>query len=189
MLSLYSFMRCDPPLPPPPPQVILTLLHYHQDFVLQCRSMEAITHYLKEQLPAHVLDNMPTIFSDALRVDLGSKLQAFETEYQIMAELTASFQIDMETPPSLESLNNLLKKQNRELIEQLAICRGSIRGLESTVSSLQAEVDEQRDRIQRSVGLVLGSRDWRLTYRALCLGDDITSVVTVLAPFTVQSWG
>lgn len=110
--------------------------------------MEAVTSYLKDKLPASVLSNMTTIFSEALEMDLGSKLEAFETEYWIMAELTASLQLSTETQ-TLESINNLLKKQNRELIEQVAICRGSIRGLETTVSSLQAEIEEQREKIKR----------------------------------------
>ncbi len=132
-----------------PPQVILALLHHHRDAILRCSSMEAICGYLKDTLPATILDNMTTIFSEALQMGLGFKLEAFETEYQMMAELTANLQIDPGTPPSLEGMNDLLKKQNRMLIEQLAICRGSIRGLEATVSALQAEVDEHKEKIHR----------------------------------------
>ena len=92
---------------------------------------------------------MHTIFRDALQLDLGDRLQTFETEYQIMAELTASFQVDREAPPTLEGLNDILKKQNRELIEQLAICRGSIRGLEATVQSLKTELDDLHEQVVR----------------------------------------
>ena len=91
---------------------------------------------------------MQTIITDALQLDLGNKLQTFETEFQLIAELTESFQVGLETP-DLDSMNGMLKKQSRELIEQLAICRGSIQNLESTIQSLKEQVSSQQQRIER----------------------------------------
>ena len=110
--------------------------------------MESTSNYLKNHVPMEIMDNMQTIITDALQLDLGNKLQTFETEFQLIAELTESFQVGLETP-DLDSMNGMLKKQSRELIEQLAICRGSIQNLESTIQSLKEQVSSQQQRIER----------------------------------------
>lgn len=76
-------------------------------------------------------------------MDLGSKLQSFETEYSMYRELTASFD-DEEEATDLKSLNDSYKRRNKELIEQLACLWGTVSSLESNVASLQETVREQQ---------------------------------------------
>lgn len=116
---------------------------------MQCETMESTSDYLKNNLPLVVEDKITTIVTNALQMDLRSKLQTFETEYQVMDELSSAFRLDIKVE-TLESVNEVLKKQNKELIEQLAICRGSIRNLETTVLAMQQELEAQRERIERS---------------------------------------
>ena len=111
--------------------------------------MEATSTYLKTNLPQRVLDNLPKIIAESLQLDLGSKLQRFETEYEVYDELSTAFQINLAA--DTESTNLILKRQNKVMIEQLAICHGSIRSLESVIMGLRNELEEQRQRIEKSV--------------------------------------
>ena len=81
-------------------------------------------------------------------MDLGNKLQTFEAEYFVLEELTASFSVEAEVQ-DLKMLNESFRSYNKELIEQLALCRGMIGNLESTVAALQDTVREQQRRIDR----------------------------------------
>lgn len=85
---------------------------------------------------------MSTILENALKIDLGNRLQSFETEFWVMEELRASFPVDLDAP-DLESMNEALRKQNRALIEQLAIAHGAIRNLEDAVQELQQKFEAQ----------------------------------------------
>ena len=110
--------------------------------------METISEFLKDQLPQLVLDNMATILEEALKMELGNKLQIYETEYYLMEELTSSFHIDEEAQ-DLKSLNACIRRQNRELIEQLAFHRGLICQLASTVETLQDRLKEQQIKLEK----------------------------------------
>ena len=110
--------------------------------------MESISEFLKEGMPQLVLHHMTTILDDAHHMDLEAKLQNFETEYFVLEELTSSFSIESD-PQDLKSMNESFKSHNKELIEQLAFCRGVISNLEGLVVSLQETVGEQQRRIDR----------------------------------------
>ena len=126
------------------------MLHFYEDRILQCQSMECISEFLKDELPQLVLDNMVTILGEALRMDLGNKLQSYETEYCVLEELTMSLQLDTDAE-DLKSLNASLKSFNKELIEQLALCRGLITSLESKVAGLEERLKERDQRVERLV--------------------------------------
>ena len=83
---------------------------------------------------------MSTILENALKIDLGNRLQSFEAEFLLMEELRSSFPVDLDAP-DLESMNEALRKQNRALIEQLAITHGAIRTLEDTVQELRQKME------------------------------------------------
>lgn len=106
--------------------------------------MEAISEFLKDKMPRLVLNSMVAILKDALHMDLGCKLQSFETEYSIYCELTASFDDD-EDATDLKSLNDSYKRHNKELVEQIACLRGTVSSLENTVTSLQRTITEQQE--------------------------------------------
>ena len=57
--------------------------------------MEPTCIYLKNKLPEEILTNMSTILENALKIDLGNRLQSFETEFWVMEELRASFPVDL----------------------------------------------------------------------------------------------
>ena len=111
--------------------------------------MEATCVFLKNKLPNLVLNKMPTIFEEALKIDLGTRLATFEAEFEVMSELSENaFRSDIYVS-DLESVNMVLRKQNSALIEQLAICHGSIRRLENMVTSLQQQLEEQKQSVSR----------------------------------------
>lgn len=148
-LPSLSFPPLSLPLPPPLPplptllhQIALSLLMHHKEAILQCRAMEPTCIYLKNKLPEEILTNMSTILENALKIDLGNRLQSFETEFWVMEELRSSFPVDLDAP-DLESMNEALRKQNRALIEQLAIAHGAIRNLEDAVQELQQKFEAQ----------------------------------------------
>lgn len=116
---------------------------------MECHSMETTCVFLKNKLPEIVLNKMPAIFEEAMRIDLGNRLDTFETEFKVMSELSQNaFRSDIHVT-DLESVNAVLRKQNSALIEQLAICHGSIRRLESMVVGLQEQLDDQRQAVSR----------------------------------------
>ena len=110
--------------------------------------MEFTSEYLRTALPERSLDNMPELFGQALATDLGNRLQTSETEYEVMDELRASFSVEADIA-DVDALAEVLKKQNGVLIEQLAICLGRIRSLESSVLALQQEGGLRTTRIER----------------------------------------
>lgn len=120
----------------------------HEENILECTSMESTCNYLKTTIPNTVMADMNSIIEEALRIDLGNKLQTFETEYEVLLELTSTFNYDT-VVTDFESVNNVLKKQNVALVEQLAICHGTIRILENAVTTLQEQLESQQERIER----------------------------------------
>ncbi|CAI7991867.1 TBC1 domain family member 1 [Geodia barretti] len=129
-------------------KVAVALLRYYESHILRCTTMESISEFLKESMPQLVLNHVTTILEDAHRMDLESKLQNFETEYFVLEELTTSFSVEPDAQ-DLGSLNESYRNHNKELIEQLALCRGMIGNLQSDVASLKETVREQQKKINR----------------------------------------
>lgn len=125
------------------------MLKVHEAAILKCDNMESICVYLKTRLPEEVFMHEDTILKQALQFDFEGKLELFETEYQVMDELNARFSIDM--PVDMESLTATLRRNNLALVEQLAICFGSIISLQQQVETLQKEVLTQQEIIVRYV--------------------------------------
>lgn len=124
------------------------MLRYYEARILRCSTMESVSEFLKADMPRLVLNHMTTILDNAHHMDLGNKLQNFEAEYFVLDELTTSFSVEAEVQ-DLKMLNESFRSHNKELIEQLALCRGMISNLESLVATLQDTVKEQDKRIHR----------------------------------------
>ena len=101
-------------------------------------------------MPSLAAKDIQTLFKRALHYDLGNKLETFETEYDVIEDLTARFNMDGAIL-DLDTMQETLRKQNKELIEQLAICHTSIRKLETTVSGLVSVINGQEQRLRRYV--------------------------------------
>lgn len=125
----------------------------HETALLKCQSMESICLYLKNKLPEEVLMHEDTILRQALQFHFERKLELFETEYQVMDELNARFSVDISPVPAvgqdIEKLVVCLRKNNTALVEQLAICHGSISSLQQQMEGLQQLVLSQQERITR----------------------------------------
>ena len=111
--------------------------------------MESICAYLKTKLPEEVLAHENTILKQALEFDFEGKLELFETEYQVMEELNARFSLDIPFMQDMENVIAVLRRNNLALVEQLAICHGSITSLHQQVESLKQQVLTQQQRITR----------------------------------------
>ena len=119
----------------------------HESSLLQCKTMESICAYLKTRLPEQVLANEDVILKQALELDFEGKLELFETEYQVMEELNGRFSVPV--VQDVENVIAILHKNNLSLVEQLAICHGSINTLHQQMQVLQQQMLAQQERIAR----------------------------------------
>lgn len=132
-------------------QVGLAILTHYEEEIKQLNGMESITDFIKVSIPHSVEDSVSEILHTAVQIQaqsLSIKLQTFETEYHVMHEIMATFHMK-ESSSSVSDTNDLLRKQNKDLIEQLAVCRGALMRLESIVTSLNERVEEQEKRIEK----------------------------------------
>ena len=114
--------------------------------------METITNFLKITIPEKVTDSISEILHTSTQIiGLAVKLNTFETEYHVMHELMATFHMKQSSSIDMETMNELLRKQNKDLIEQLAVCRGAIMRLERAIELCNTRIDEQQQKIQRLV--------------------------------------
>lgn len=117
--------------------------------------MEPITDFLKVTIPQRVTESVSEILHTSTQMTaLTIKLQTFETEYHVMHELMATFHMKHSSNGSggdVETMNEMLKKQNKDLIEQLAVCRGAILRLEKLLENCNTRIDEQQKRIEKLV--------------------------------------
>lgn len=127
------------------PQVSLSLLKFQEEELLKCASMETMCFYLKSKLPEAVVNNEDHILKQAMEWELGSRLKLFETEYKVMASLNERFHIDETGDMDIE----ILRKNNLAMIEELAICHGSIATLQEQVGELQQQLSLQQEAIKR----------------------------------------
>ena len=76
------------------------------------------------------------------------KLKGFEAEYHVLHNLKLSSSPRKE-PGCLEETVEEVRKQNSELIEQVAACRGAVTRLEAQLQS-QLEREARKDRLIES---------------------------------------
>ena len=108
--------------------------------------MESTCNYLKTNIPEESLQNVDTILETASRIDFGNRLETFESEYHVMAELNFCFKSDL-VIDDFTSVADVLKKQNVALIEQLAICHTHNSRLEGILEFMQVQMETQNQRI------------------------------------------
>lgn len=113
--------------------------------------MESICNYLKMKIPEQALAQQDTILKQALQFDFEGKLELFETEYQVLEELNARFCVDMPVVQDMENITAVLRRNNLALVEQLAICHGSITSLQQQMEALREQVLTQQQRITQYV--------------------------------------
>lgn len=112
--------------------------------------MEPITDFVKVTIPQRVTECVSEILHTSTQINgLSIKLQTFETEYHVMHELMATFHMKQSSGVDMETMNELLRKQNKDLIEQLAVCRGAIIRLDKVLENCNIRIDEQQQRIER----------------------------------------
>ena len=87
--------------------------------------------YIKNEIPAKAMDNVQEIVEAVLTCDVNVnlKLQHYEVEYRVMHELISA-------GPADESL----RKQNQELIEHVAECKGAIVKMEAQMMMMQEQL-------------------------------------------------
>jgi hypothetical protein len=111
--------------------------------------MESICNYLKTNLPEQVAAQQDLILKQALQFDFEGKLELFETEYQVLEELNSRFCVDIPMVQDMENVIAMLRKNNLALVEQLAICHGSITSLQQQMEGVKEEMLAQQQRITR----------------------------------------
>lgn len=143
-------------------KVSLALLTLHEDSILQCDSMESISEYIKVKMPETALDHLPYILSYTLKAppDFCLKLKGFEAEYHVLHNLKL-LSSPRKEPGCLEETVEEVRKQNSELIEQVAACRGAVTRLEAQLQS-QLEREARKDRLIESLSERLEALEKRL---------------------------
>ena len=114
--------------------------------------MEAICHYLKTRLPddmEKVTGQETAILEEAMAMDFEGRLKIFETEYEVMDELIARFRLEEMSLGALDDVSVLVRKNNLVMVEQLAICHGSISTLQQEQISLRQQLQDQQKTIAR----------------------------------------
>ena len=93
--------------------------------------MEDTVEYIKIEIPAKAMENVQDIIDAVLTCDVNVnlKLQHYEVEYRVMHELLSA-------GPADESL----RKQNQELIEHVAECKGAIVKMEAQMAMMQEQI-------------------------------------------------
>ncbi len=132
-------------------KVSLALLKVHETALLECESMETICAYLKTKLPEQALHYEDLILQQVLEFEFEGKLELFETEYQVMDELNGKFCVDVPllVAQDVESLVAMLRRNNLALVEELAICHGSISSLQQQVQALSKQLLAHQESIER----------------------------------------
>ena len=109
--------------------------------------MESISEYFKTAIPESSLDHLPYIVTKVLKAppEFGLKLKALEGEYSALHDMKlASF--SSVKPANLEEELQIVKKQNSQLIEQVAVCRGTLCRVEAQLKA-QEERETRKDAI------------------------------------------
>lgn len=132
-------------------KVSLALLKVHETSLLECESMEDICNYLKTKLPEQTQIKEDQILCQAMEFEFDDKLELFATEYQVMDELNSKFCVEIPIPVAqdVESLVAMLRKNNLALVEELAICHGSISSLQQQIQTLSRQLLTQQESIAR----------------------------------------
>lgn len=132
-------------------KVSLALLKVHESALLRCESMEGICSYLKTKIPEQAQHYESEVLRLALEFEFENKLELFETEYQVMDELNGKFCVEIPLPVAqdTESLVAMLRRNNLALVEELAICHGSISSLQQQVHTLNKQLQAQKESIAR----------------------------------------
>lgn len=124
----------------------MSLLQIYEDSILECGTMEATCNYLKTNLPEESLNTVDSIFEKASKINFGDRLEVYEEEYHVMADLNYSFKADL-VIEDFPSVSEVLKRQNGALIEQLAILHAHNSRLETIMESMQVQMESQNQRI------------------------------------------
>lgn len=114
--------------------------------------MESICNYLKTRLPndvEKVSGQETAILKQAMDMDFEGRLKIFETEYEVMDELNARFRLEEMALGELDDVSVLVRRNNLVMVEQLAICHGSISTQQRELQSLRRQLHDQQDTITR----------------------------------------
>lgn len=111
--------------------------------------MESICSYLKTRLPEEVEGQETEILEQAMGMEFGEKLRIFETEFQVMDELNTRFRVEDPVTDGVESLVPILRRNVKEMVEQLAIFHVSIGTLQLQMQTLQEHSLAQDQKIKR----------------------------------------
>ncbi|XP_065175918.1 TBC1 domain family member 1-like isoform X2 [Sycon ciliatum] len=116
-------------------KVCLTLLRHAERQLLECTSFEQILECMKAVLPALGARVPDTIVREAMDMDIHEKLRTFEVEHAVLQDLDNTQTMSAD----LEAANIALRSQHTDLIQQLAVARGSALRLQDTVNELSTE--------------------------------------------------
>ncbi|XP_032882790.1 TBC1 domain family member 1 isoform X11 [Amblyraja radiata] len=120
-------------------KVALSLLRSHKPLILQHESLESIIDFIKSTLPNLGLVQMEKTINQVFGMDLSKQLQAYEVEYHVLQDElidSSPTMTENERLEKLEKINNSLRKQNSDLLEELEVAHTKIESLEATVNTL-----------------------------------------------------
>ncbi|KAM7394228.1 hypothetical protein PAMP_021041 [Pampus punctatissimus] len=131
-------------------KVALSLLGSHKPLILQHDSLESIVDFIKTTLPNLGLVQMEKTINQVCEMDVSKQLQAYEVEYHVLQDEL------LDTPPTfnqhqraaqLERINQSLRQQNLDLLEELQVSHARVCSLESRVEALAQSEGQLKEQV------------------------------------------
>uniref|UniRef100_A0A8C5T8E4 TBC1 domain family member 4 n=1 Tax=Malurus cyaneus samueli TaxID=2593467 RepID=A0A8C5T8E4_9PASS len=132
-------------------KVALSLLSSQETSIMGCESFENIVDFLKTTIPDMTKPQMEKIITQVFEMDISKQLHAYEVEYHVLQdELQENVSPCDEGEPleKLERANNLLKRQNMDLLEKLQVAHAKIQSLEASLETVLTRENKMKTVIQ-----------------------------------------
>ncbi|XP_037620283.1 TBC1 domain family member 1 isoform X1 [Sebastes umbrosus] len=131
-------------------KVGLSLLGSHKPLILQHESLESIVDFIKTTLPNLGLVQMEKTINQVCQMDMSKQLQAYEVEYHVLQDelLDAPLSLNQQQRAAqLERINQSLRQQNLDLLEELQVSHARVCNLEGRVEVLSQSEGQLREHV------------------------------------------
>ncbi|XP_074486250.1 TBC1 domain family member 1 isoform X4 [Sebastes fasciatus] len=131
-------------------KVGLSLLGSHKPLILQHESLESIVDFIKTTLPNLGLVQMEKTINQVCQMDMSKQLQAYEVEYHVLQDelLDAPLSLNQQQRAAqLERINQSLRQQNLDLLDELQVSHARVCSLEGRVEVLGQSEDQLREHV------------------------------------------
>ncbi|KAL1463274.1 hypothetical protein WDU94_015041 [Cyamophila willieti] len=163
-------------------RVMLSLLGYHRENLLQCENFETCMDYLKTTIIQMDKKSVDAIVKQVFILDVSKQLLEYGVEYHVIQEQMAIPRPEAKTIKQLEIMNKALLQQNRSLHQQLEMATSNVQRLEQNRGTQMAHMNrlETELRSQEVTITALGNYINSLAYdkTEIVLPSDILRILS-----------